>query len=691
MTASLPRIGIRPRAQRLLSRLAAALVIGALAFGGAAPAHGAAEEAAEDAGAVELTVTTGNGAPTAPGGPLTGGIDLTNRTESALSAGAVTVELNRTAITDSSALEAWLEGGTASGVFETIAVQPTPAVESGSSTSADLLVSAPELGALRPGVYPVRARLSGASIDGEDGPVAQHAASTTVLVISDAVRRTGVLIPITATPEDGALLTSDELAELTGDGGALAGQLDAVAGTTAILAVDPAIPTAIRMLGTRAPASAVDWLERLESLPNDVFLLQFGDADAAVQAHAAQPTLLAPQDLSPLLQESDFPPPTTAPTPSPSPSTTPEPAVPDNAELAALRGATDGILWPRGEVTADDLATFSGYIGERLTTVLPSSSVDGATGAHATAGEHDLLITDAPASARLSSAVAQQNGASRDRELTAVTAHLMLGAQGPTTVLLGLDRSETRSPVALRAALTAFAAPGVTLPALRGEPAASVTVHGEPDAARAEALTAMLADEQRLVTFSTVLEEPSLLLAPHRIRMLRAIGAGLGEEEFSAASARLAQRTIDTLNAVSVQQPKPVQLFTSAAPLPVWVRNDLPWPVKVSLSSQPSDPRLDIQPLTEVEALESSSTRVDVPIEARVASGEVQVTFRLFSPTGVPVGQPTTADVTLRADWEGIGLVILGGLISVLFVLGLVRTVLRRRRVDAAATKGNDE
>jgi len=153
--------------------------------------------------------------------------------------------------------------------------------------------------------------------------------------------------------------------------------------------------------------------------------------------------------------------------------------------------------------------------------------------------------------------------------------------------------------------------------------------------------------------------------------------------EFAERTAARAERVNTTLASVSVQKPKPVQLFTSAAPLPVWVRNDLPWPVTVNLFSTPSDNRLDIQPVTEVKALASSATRVDVPIEARVASGQVDVRFRLESDTGVPIGQPEVADVTLRADWEGIGLGIFGGVIGLLLVVGVVRMV-RRRRADAA-------
>ena len=69
-----------------------------------------------------------------------------------------------------------------------------------------------------------------------------------------------------------------------------------------------------------------------------------------------------------------------------------------------------------------------------------------------------------------------------------------------------------------------------------------------------------------------------------------------------------------------------------------------------------------------------------VPVEARVGSGVLDVDFRLTSPTGVRIGMDQTATVTVRAEWEGIGLGILGGIIGLLLVLGIVRTIVRRRK-----------
>lgn len=689
MNSMIPREGPRPRARRLLGRLAAVLVVGCLGFG-VSPAALADDADAEQPAdpAVELFLSVGTGGEIAPGTPMLGTVTIDNPTESDLTAGSVSVELNTTPLKDGTALDAWLDGGTAGGGFRTVATESSPVVADGADDSVSVSVDASDLGTLAPGVYPLKARLNGATTTGADGETVPWnvTAESVVVVTPPTDSRTAVIVPVTATPENGALLTSDELSALTADDGALSGLVEAVSGTSAILAIDPAIPAAIRLLGDSAPVSATQWLESFEGLPNDMFTLQFGDADATVQAQSGRAQLLGEPDLAALLDPADFPTvepepeATSEPTPTPLPSA--EPELPDNSELTAIRGSQAGILWPRAGITEKDLAAFGGYLGDRVTTILPSTAVQGASAVHSAVGARDLLIADAASSARLSAAVERTDPAAAEAQLAGAAGHLFFASQSSDVTAVALDRSETRSPEALRTALATFATPGATLGSLRSGAPASVTLADTTPGARVAELNSMLAGEDRLAAFATILDEPAVLLAPERIRLLRTIGVGLDDEQFSERIAAHSDRVNTTLTSVTVQKPKPVQLFTSAAPLPVWVRNDLPWPVTVNLFSTPSDNRLDIQPATPVTALASSATRVDVPIEARVASGQVDVRFRLESDAGVPIGQPEVADVTLRADWEGIGLGILGGVIGLLFIVGIVRMV-RRRRADA--------
>jgi len=692
MTAISPRNGSRPRASRLLSRLAAVLVVGSLALSGAfadAPRAAAADDPAAETAGVGLMVSTE--ASIDPGGPLVTTVTITNDSDDALSAGTLSLEVDSTPLPDGTALNAWLDEQTAPGDFHSVATAPSPELAQGTTGTVDMIADAVSLGSLKPGVYPVRARLTGASTDDADTTVWNLTATTVLVVSAPGSPVVGVIIPITATPAAGALLTAEELTALTAADGDLTGQLDALTGTSAILAVDPAIPASIRILGSQAPQSAIDWLQRLERLPNDVVTLQFADADAATQAQAGQTGLLGPLDLTPLMQPDDFTQSTPAPTTQPTATTPPTPALPDNAALSAVSGAHTHVLWPRADVTEEDLDAFDTYLGGTATTILPSTSLSKEATAHSTVRGHDVLVTDAAASARLSAAAELTDAAAIARELAAAAGHLFFAEQKTSTILVGLDRSETRSPVAVRDLLSLFASPTLRLSALETSPAASAALTTTTDTTRATALKSMLGDEKRMQAFSSVLEVPAVLLAPERIRMLRTIGVSLTDDQFAAAAATRAASVQTTLRSVSIQQPKPVQLITSAAPLPVWVRNDLPWTVHVVLHSDPSDPRLDIAPATPVEVIGASVARVDVPIEARVASGEVRVDFRLTSESDVAIGQPTSADVTLRADWEGIGIGILGALIGLLFVFGLIRTVRRRRRDAASAAVGADD
>jgi hypothetical protein len=63
------------------------------------------------------------------------------------------------------------------------------------------------------------------------------------------------------------------------------------------IAIDPMIIASIRVLGTSAPTSAVEWLNRLASAGNDIFPLGYADADPSLAVQAGAPAPLAPTSL----------------------------------------------------------------------------------------------------------------------------------------------------------------------------------------------------------------------------------------------------------------------------------------------------------------------------------------------------------------------------------------------------------
>ncbi|QEW04702.1 hypothetical protein [Microbacterium lushaniae] len=328
----------------------------------------------ELSGETELTLSpVGNGI-VRPGEQLAVSATIVNGTASTVPGTTVTLELGPEPIADRSALASWL-ADSAPAPLTPVAEAPVDAVASGADATSAIVVppETPTLAERGAGVYPLRAS---AVVAGET-----LASTSVVIVPDDAVAASvAVVVPITAPPGTAGLLGIDDLAELTAPDGELTAQLDAVEGTNAILAVDPALPAAIRARGSAAPDSAIEWLARLEASPLTRFALQFGDADLATQVHGGLPTPLQPTSLASYLSpEVLADPPTPTPTPTATPTGSPAPtdaadepadtdALPDLAQLTAIGDPSQaGIFWPA-----------TGSAGGDVIAALGATTVDGA-------------------------------------------------------------------------------------------------------------------------------------------------------------------------------------------------------------------------------------------------------------------------------------------------------------------------
>lgn len=715
MTVTLPTSGTTAhRWRRVFARATAALAVASAALS-ASPAFAAAPPSAvpsvvsaavASADPIGLVLSPVGQGVVRPGGALTVSITVDNGSLRPLYAADVTLALG-SPLADRMALAAWLDGGDASGLHDvaTSAVEPVPASD---ETTFGIMLEAddPALAGLVPGVYPLRATYAG-----PDGPVTGSSA----MIVPDpdqAAATVGVVVPITAPATAEGLLTADELTELTGPTGPLTAQLDGVTGADVILAVDPAIPAAIRVLGTSAPASATAWLERLLALPHTRFALQFGDADVAAQLQSGLTRPMGPHSLRYAMLPADFVP-TARPgsetaTPSPTPSQTgspTDPVYPDLEELLDIGAARPGVFWPLpGSAGPADVNTLGG-LGVEATeslTLLPSTStaqgVDGRTvPARGVAAEGaGVLVYDAGVSAALLEASQLEENSRRGAPLTEATALLAFATRdaGGAPLLVTLDRAADRSNIGIDTAVLAVAnAPAVELaplPTLAGTAPAGVTIAEAPPQAEREAATTRLrGDEDALTAFATILDDPNLLTGPERSSMLQLLGAAWTREPDAwteALDTHLTQ-TQTTLRSVEILPQTTIQQLSPETLMPVWIRNDLPYPVNVVLTAKPDDLRLEVQEESSVTAAPLANTRVQVPVKAAIGSGEVIIELQLLSPTLVAIGGPQFADVTVRADWEAIGLIALSILVAAFFALGVVRTVLRRR----AAKRGGGE
>ena len=714
MTVTSPPSGLSVLRRGLRARLRAALAIAALlavaapiaatpavaavaAVGGQASASVSPSPPPEPpTGRVEFTLSpVANGIVRADEG-LAVSVTLQNGTDAATEPAAVTLSLGTTPLPDRAALSAWLNAQTTGGDLVPVGSTALETVLPGGELINGILVAAgdPVLAGRAAGVYPLSA-----TYETPNGRLE----STSAMIVppeNPATVGVGIVVPITAGPSAEGVLTARELTELTSPTGSLTSQLDAVDGTTAILAIDPAVPAAIRVLGTSAPASAVAWLDRLELLQNSRFALQFGDADVAAQLQAGLTRPLRPVSLQAYIDPANF---TavgnTTPGPTPTPTSTADPdapVYPGTAELLDIGGARPAVYWPgTGTATPDVVATLGSLVvddRDALTLVPSTSTRAGAEGAtvsgRAVAGDADLLVYDADVSRALHSASVLEETALRGAPLTAATAFLSFAvaeADGQPIVVT-VDRDLDRSRVGLRTAITTAAqAPGVTPMTLGGvatRPPTAVEIADAPvEQERADTASALLTGEAQLNRFATILEDASLITGPERAEILQLLGlAWLPETaQWQEAVAAHYAATATTLDSVGILPPSPINLFSAGAPIPIWVRNDLPYPVNVVLYATPDDLRLDVAQATEATAGAQSNTRVQVPVQARVGNGDVTVQLQLRSRTLEPIGAPQAVDVNVRADWEGVGIVVLSLLVGGFILLGIVRTVLRLR------------
>ncbi|MDR2321546.1 MAG: DUF6049 family protein [Microbacterium sp.] len=639
---------------------------------------------------VQLSLQPDGNGSYASGSPLTATLILRNDATTGLGAGTVHLELGRAPLGDRRAVGAWLDGSGDAPALSPIGDVSTTVLDAEGTSRTQVVVPGTDVGALAPGVYPLQARF-----DTTPALTDAPAPARSALVVAQGAPATVItVVPFTATPA-GDLLSAAELTALTAPAGALTAQLNGVAGTGAVLAVDPSIPAAIRVLGTGAPATATAWLARLEALPNERFTLQFGDADATAQAAAGLNAPLTVDDFDPFVNPTGK----TPTTPAPTPSTTAAPGQ-GPASPAAIAGARTDILWPRGQVTAGQIATMSHYgaPGTGTLSILPSTTF--AAGAKdapvASRGAVDgapVLVSDEAVSEALSTAAGQSDAVARGGALTEANAMLWFDAPG-STVLAGLSRADTRSEEGLSSAITTFSGgqDGRLDRVLSGAPT-ELTVSTESAEDRAAAVVALNADADRLAQFATILERPADLTVRERISMLRLLGVGVHTtpEDFAAALKTHRTSTQKTMAAVGIQPSNPI-LISPKVDVPVWVRNDLPYPVHVTLHVSSSDSRIDVPATTEVEALPSNTTWVRLPLESHVASTEITLTMSLTSSTGVVIGPLQTARLTIRAEWETIGLVAFASLGVLLIGAGIIRTI-RRRRAAAAihAADGMDD
>lgn len=639
----------------------------------------------------EFTATVAIDNPT-DGNPLTAEVGDT------IPAGRVVLERGRDPFGSQRSLERWLDGRSDPEVVQ-IGSVGTDELTPGSNAEVKITV---DLSRQDAGAYPIRARFvpsTGGDVDLADTAVLTNAA--------DDDPKITLVVPITAPASSRGLLTAEQLEAMTSPSGALTNELAAVKGTAAALAIDPAIPAAIRVLGDDAPSSATAWLDELMSLPNDRFALQFGDADVATQVADGEGPFLAPSSLAPYIAGAgDVEAAGTGTTDDePSPTTSPDadPVELNMEELLDVGRTVGDIFWPDPDIAGSE--TLAGIEERDGAALLPSTAAKaGADGSTVRARADHALIYDADLSGDLSDAAAIEDDHDRSVALEKAIASMWIASDDVSgaNLLVTLDRpggvisAERGDDDSLKPAKrpaeaiadvveTVDDVSGTSLRSLLSSKAHKASFAPASEPLRTGMSDELAEDEGRLADLGSVLADPELLTGRTRAEELQLLAVNWARhpDAWEASFEAHKESLVALENAVGLVPPSDVNLLSSEAPLPVWVRNDLPYPITVTLFSYPDDVRLKMETSTVVEAPASSNTRVQLPVEATLGSGDVTIRLSIESPTGVTIGDGQTMHVTVRADWERYGIAGLVGLIVLLIVAGTIRTI--RRRSSRAA------
>ncbi|HEX7835349.1 MAG TPA: DUF6049 family protein [Pseudolysinimonas sp.] len=546
---------------------------------------------------------------------------------------------------------------------------------------------------------------------GADAPPAHPGDVTTAAVTpGEGPVSVAIVMPLTVPPTVTGLLDAETLEAYTAPDGILTRQLDAVAGTSVAIGLDPMVTASIRVLGEAAPDAALAFLDRLRTASNEVFLLSYADADPIVAAEADGGDALAPLGFDFAIDPADFGPaatPTPTPTenPDPQPTEAPDdgndtrPPLPTTEDLLAWPTTLESIAWPaEGTVDADGLATLAdlGFAD----VLMSGANVSPVSTALVDLGDVDGLVTDDEVTAAVRDAVyattptGYQGAVSR----LGTTLQARAAATPGRTIIATLDRRWPSGSMRVSDVLTAIGAASasqvVTLgEVLAGPRGGAQLVEADPDAVdeRVDATADLVDAAADEAGFLAIAEDATVITQPRRLALL-----GLSATGWRADGPRWTVATHDfltasraTLDAVQIAEGSDLLLLSDVSSLRMQVSNALPVAVTVYLSVRPLRPILHVKDsLVEVTIEPDSTSNTTVPVES-IANGDVTVRAELRGANGAKLGHVRFVKVILQAGWETAGTLIAASLVVAVFGIGIVRVILRRRR--RAGVDGSDD
>ena len=725
------------RGRRVIARPVGALIAVLLGFAGvgaALPAYAAGSSAAS-AGAptvatattattasdsVSMTVTPGDLGALQTGQALRLSLTVSNRTAQDVDAGTLSTTLNRRAVDTRAELANWFSASDKSiSATAAVASQPSPFVPAGATRLIDITVPATALKLRAAGVYAVEVTLT-------TGDAAVADARNAIVwkgTQAGASVPLAVAVPLVVPSVETGLISSESLAQYTADDGMLTEQLDAVIGTPVAIGIDPRILASIRVLGTSAPASATQWLERLRLVSNDTFPLSYADSDVTAPLQAGARSVQRPSSFTFAMNAGNFPAtpdtdttispagetpggtPTNTATPTPTIAT--NPALPTMEELLEWNYTLPRISWPASNsVITRDLRLIARTTPSAV--LLSSSNVSretipGGAGTAATIGKVKVGVVDDSLSSLMRSAVEATNSADWSAAVAKVSASMALISEissaasdsdtvsAAPTMLATLARSwpanDTRLDDTLNAVLSRPWVTGSTLSsALAGEASEAKLVQRPQSEERLKVVGRLLASEAAEKRFAVIVADQDAMTSPRHLDMLGLLANAWRAETdaWSESTQNYVAESRKIRTSVQVADSSNVTSLNNQGAIPVTVSNSLSQAVTVYVTVRPQTAAISVTDSLVKAVVEPDSQRlVRVPFES-LSNGQVRLSVSLYDVEGRSVGLVKTVELDVQAGWETAGTFIFAAFVVIIFAAGTVRTIRRRRKARAA-------
>ncbi|CAN5175309.1 hypothetical protein BH09ACT5_BH09ACT5_21620 [soil metagenome] len=518
-----------------------------------------------------------------------------------------------------------------------------------------------------------------------------------------SVVRLALAVPIVVPASADEFLDAETLGLYTSQLGLLTRQLDDVVNRPVALGVDPRIIASIRILGSSAPPSALAWLERLDAATNPTFSLGWADADVTLQTQSGAGSVLQHETFDFAIDPALFAPApgTASPQPTPTAGDDSLPALPTSDGILAWPYTLSGIAWPRDDTAiAADLPKIaaSGY----TTTILSSRNVarDASAGPAVQVDGTGVLVSDSAVSAALRSAASAQLPAEWEAAVRELSSAISAGARvqpGSATLFATFDRAILPLGNRLADTLSALAAdPSVELvplaQALGADPAAATVIDEPQPADRVSRAGQMIEGANAERQFASVANDPAAITSDRRLELLTLLSAEWDDdlEGWPTAADAFTTASIDLRNSVHLVTSSNFLLVADNDQyLPITVNNALPQAVTVYITVHSQSSLLVIdENRVKLEIEAGAQAKKNVPVHS-LSNGVVEVDVSLTSSTGVAIGAPISSEVNVQAGWETPIVVAVAVLVVVVFGVGVVRTVLRRRKAARLGTDGD--